>query len=502
MAVTFTATPRVYPAPVSSKAIAFEQAFFKQAGQLGCNLGILGDSQEIVNGEGRAYCPRFHQRLAERFGTLGATGWSALGSAVQAAPFIRGAGGAAGPPTGYSTSDFPPAFDWPLKATNANGIFMCLQPDMVGVVNQAGVTTEAQFQPPRDLIDLASGDLWVCDMLFATKGYTSEATFSDSITWEIRKHTGSVPNASGTLVATATPTGLGFNVGTKSIVKVTTSSFTLDPSNKYTTLCLYSANANPVLPIAMRFRNITRPQGVHPTWISAGGATTATVQTSSAACGPVLKAMELDAIAVAYGANDAYSGGGFSAAVFKANLQSLIAFVRSAAQKSLPVVCFGDCWRTEGTAPQAAEYDQYAGSHAEMADADPLVRACNTRLVTEKLGWTKSNEDIGGLTGGSEWAVTTSYTTSNYVVVTGARPEWYKCILNHTSAAADKPMTGANWRTYWKRCVVHLRAATDLVHHSWMGGCLKADVDVELMMSGYNPDVGASDRIPRGRAVN
>lgn len=501
MSATYTAVPRVYPLPTSVNARRFVMdCLMRAAGTLmsmaAVTLGFFGDSQELIYGEGRAYCPRWAQRMAEYYGYVGATGWCAAGSGVQTTPFIRGAGGAAGAAAGVTAADLPTAFDFLVKATNTQPLTYCLQPDMIGVLSQAGSTTEAQFAAPLNLIDPSSADLWVVDILLATRGYTSEAAFSTSMLWEIRKHTGSVPNASGTLVASNTETGLTTNVGTKAIVKVTTSAFALDAANKYTTLVIASGTADPVVPVAIRFRNVTRPGGIHTTWFSAGGATSATVQATNGACQTVLAAMGINAMAVGYGANDAYSGGGYTAAQFKANVQSLMAFVRGAVGSAIPVVGLVDCWRVEATAPQAAQYDQYAGAWQEIADADPGVRVVNTRLITEKMGWTKSGEDVTGLTGGAEWAVTTAYTTTNYVKVTGADVHWYKCILNHTSAAADKPMTGANWRTYWQRVVRYLRADTDEVHHSWEGGCLKADIEVAAIHDGaarIEPE-----RIPRG----
>jgi hypothetical protein len=500
MASSYTAVKRVYPEPTDPRASAFIESVLVRAITAPVTLGYFGDSQELIYGEGRAYCPRFAQRMAEYYGYVGATGWCAPGSSVQTTPFIRGAGGAAGSPTGSSTSDFPPGFEYPIKATNTQGLNYCLQPDMIGVASQAGATTEAQFAPPNDLIDTTNGDYWVCDILLATKGYTSEATFSTSMLWEVRKHTGSVPNASGTMVASNTESGLNLDIATKAIVTVTTTPFQLDSSNKYTTLNLYSSNANPILPIAIRFRNITKKGGIHTTWFSAGGYKSDSIASSHSGCSTVLAAMGLTAMAFGYGANDAYSGGGFTAAQFKANLQSLVTFVRAAAGKTLPVIACVDCWRREATAPMATQFDQFAGAYAEMADADQMFRVCNTRLVSEELGWTKSNEDIASLTGGAEWAVTTAYTTSNYVVVTGASPMWFKCISGHTSAAADKPMTGANWRTYWKRCVRFVRSDADLVHHSWEGGCLKADIDTGLILSA-NPAVPRIQRGPRGEVV-
>ena len=55
------------------------------------------------------------------------------------------------------------------------------------------------------------------------------------------------------------------------------------------------------------------------------------------------------------------------------------------------------------------------------------------------------------------WETGETYTTAHmrYVVHQGNK-QWYKCILGHTSAAANKPdendlRASANWKTYWVR---------------------------------------------------
>lgn len=47
----------------------------------------------------------------------------------------------------------------------------------------------------------------------------------------------------------------------------------------------------------------------------------------------------------------------------------------------------------------------------------------------------------------SAWVTSTSYSVGSLVV--GSDDNLYQCILQHVSAAADKPITGANFATYW-----------------------------------------------------
>jgi len=489
MPASFSTYPPVYPVPSAPHAVPFRRSVLKRATSALVHLAMLGDSQESSNAEGRFYSVLMQSRLAIHAGHLAGTGWSPPGSAAQPTPFIRQAHAHASTTTapGLTTSDFPPFFNFPMRVTSSGTLSFCLQPDAIGTVvaNGSGVYTESQFMQPRDLIDLNAGDLWVADILLLSRAYTSEAVCGDTVAWEIRKHTGSVPNVSGTLVTSGTATNAALNNGsTKSVVKVTTTAFALDPSNKYITLVVKSNTGDPVVVSAVRFRNVSRPRGIAITWMGVGGATSATFQATYNDCGPLLTAMGLDAMATHYGANDAYSGTGLTAAAYKTNIRSLIDRIRQLTGKSLPCALFNDPWRPEDNSTEATYFDEEGGALAEIADADPLCRFCNTRLVTEKLGWCKASEDLTGISDGGAWTVTTAYTTSQYVTVTGANTMVFKCILNHTSAAADAPMTGANWRTYWQLVRKHGASKSDGVHYSFFGSQLVAEVDAGLLLTG------------------
>jgi len=63
--------------------------------------------------------------------------------------------------------------------------------------------------------------------------------------------------------------------------------------------------------------------------------------------------------------------------------------------------------------------------------------------------------DISGEPAYAAWAASASYVTRGALSeVTHIDPDGilrhYVCILAHTSAAADEPMVGANWATYWR----------------------------------------------------
>lgn len=50
----------------------------------------------------------------------------------------------------------------------------------------------------------------------------------------------------------------------------------------------------------------------------------------------------------------------------------------------------------------------------------------------------------------SAWVTATAYVVGDYVL--GSDNKNWRCISAHTSATADKPITGANYATYWEEC--------------------------------------------------
>lgn len=113
----------------------------------------------------------------------------------------------------------------------------------------------------------------------------------------------------------------------------------------------------------------------------------------------------------------------------------------------------------------------------------------------------------------TEWATAKSYTTVDmrYVEQNG-RKQWYKCIADHTSAAANKPdennlRDDATWKTYWTRstqtaengvgdyipslssryylCLADIAGTLTLVK----AGDIALDADVELEIPNFEPEV-------------
>lgn len=53
-------------------------------------------------------------------------------------------------------------------------------------------------------------------------------------------------------------------------------------------------------------------------------------------------------------------------------------------------------------------------------------------------------------TAAATWVTSTAYNVGDYVL--GTDNKNWRCITAHTSAAADRPITGANYATYWEEC--------------------------------------------------
>ena len=115
----------------------------------------------------------------------------------------------------------------------------------------------------------------------------------------------------------------------------------------------------------------------------------------------------------------------------------------------------------------------------------------------------------------TEWVTASSYTAVDmrYVVnPSSGNKQWYKCILAHTSAAANKPdendlRADAVWKTYWTRstqtaengvgdiipslssryylCLADIAGTLTLVK----AGDVALDADVELRIPNFEPEV-------------
>ncbi|MDX2130740.1 MAG: hypothetical protein SFY69_01650 [Planctomycetota bacterium] len=147
--------------------------------------------------------------------------------------------------------------------------------------------------------------------------------------------------------------------------------------------------------ISARYVNLSDPRGFAITSLSLGGYKALDIEYSHAGCGPVLGAMAPDLVMICYGANDATGNTPPPEAApitperYRADLESLIAFVRSHTRADLPVILVSDPMRTNLPNQTARDnLDAQPGVHAAIAAADPLVCALNSRRLTHEAGWT------------------------------------------------------------------------------------------------------------------
>jgi len=114
-----------------------------------------------------------------------------------------------------------------------------------------------------------------------------------------------------------------------------------------------------------------------------------------------------------------------------------------------PMVMLADYARTMNMASQVV-----AKANAAMADTGDAAVVIDG-IVDATLAQDAAY-DISADTYLEEWATATSYTAAEscqHVVDDDGRKQWYQCIADHTSSAANKPgqpdHVNASWRTYW-----------------------------------------------------
>lgn len=124
--------------------------------------------------------------------------------------------------------------------------------------------------------------------------------------------------------------------------------------------------------------------------IAAGGYTSASILQNHADCGPVLAAIEPSIAILAFGAND--SGLGVSTTEYRANLESLIAFLRQHLGSRFPIILIADPWRSLPVQSQRDTLDRFPGVCYDIARADPFVCALNSRKLLDAVGWNQSGQ--------------------------------------------------------------------------------------------------------------
>jgi hypothetical protein len=154
----------------------------------------------------------------------------------------------------------------------------------------------------------------------------------------------------------------------------------------------------------------------------------------------------------------------------------------------------------------------------DATPADVQTSATTIQAVINGVGFVMAKDDALDISADVQltiWLTAQSYTTSHmrYVVnASSGNKQWYKCILNHTSAAANKPdeddlREDAVWKTYWTRstqtaeqasgdiipslssryylCLANASGILTLVK----AGDIALDADVEIRIPNFEPEM-------------
>lgn len=348
---------------------------------------IFGDSQETTpGGWGVVYVPRLQYEFWSRIGNTPESPWVRLGmNTGGGSPYstwlVRTTAAQPGvTPTYYAPSAFPPdLLGVKSSATNGSNVNGNQWYGAIALLQHGCEGTHPGTELPGGGPYFDVGDPMYLDVLaytnpgsggvrvrvtpaptsisgyfFPTIGYLSHSMSLDGPAGLARTHRfGPLPTTPGTYMQ----------------VEIAG-----DDSTRLTEL------------VSAKFVNGADPRGWSFTSLSAGGYRADSVLLNHGSCGPVLSAMSPDVAFLCYGANDAES---WNTAQFKSRLQVLIAYVRSNTRPDLPIILMSDPARLNLATDQARiNYDEQPGAHYDLAIADPLVCALNSRRLTHEAGWT------------------------------------------------------------------------------------------------------------------
>lgn len=98
----------------------------------------------------------------------------------------------------------------------------------------------------------------------------------------------------------------------------------------------------------------------------------------------------------------------------------------------------GGCIIKDRKINQVVERFGHAGKNEKLSSPQ-IVQSTKAGRRSDNIKWVKVTSQA--------WAVTTAYVVGNKRSTSDGL---YYCISDHTSTAADKPESGANWATYWE----------------------------------------------------
>lgn len=519
MPLAHTEVPPVYPAP-GSKHAGNRERILREAKEEPFELLMFGSSlHSFSTVSGNHYMPGMNAAFAAVYQNAWATPWippASFGSTPSAQFCLRASRPNTVDPTGLINDYLPP--NWSVRKlshASANFAFQ-LEPDGWAMAPLARAMQGAYIKPGETIKPWWIG--WSIGE--ATEEGGQDTTFG----FITRKQAAGVTGAifgGGTLLSNVTTvnipassptTGQTFTPGsathmareldfpaTNGAVGIT---YTHDASLPYYNMQISSAAVptNHILCAGARWTNQTSRYGICASTVSVGGAKVGDFLANHSLSWETLRAMvgnRRRIVAISLQANSAYNGivardDGDEGNSYYHLMQVFIDAIIANINPEL-IVLISDGTRVDGSAGEDDEYSQMVGADVQIADSRPgLVHVVNSRLALEQLGYTEACETMTGYTFRNEWASTTAYSAGD--IVSFGEPgyqAYFRCIVGHTAASTDKPMSGTNWQSYWRRHRQFLTEGTnlttapsDVVHHGGPGGWMKGMLDVSLLFSG------------------
>lgn len=450
---------------------------------------VLGDSQEAdQDGVGYRYVPALNHAAAMTFGN-----WSE-GPLGEPRSVSRNPGTLTGMRTGridgtdasITSTLKPPGFSLTgYSYTSANtGMFFALQPDWRGVAPDLKIGGGEYMDRATALV---AADVF---------GWTKTGA-SGEFAWSVKRTDRIDAYESGGSVAFSGTTSLALQDAAAPFVKGQTigGNWTFS-SNQVLQLLLTGNHAtNGAILAAARFRNTARTWGMVAQSMGAAGHSVADY-TGAAHAGQWQfwrAAGPYDLVWCNLVCNDIYTDG-ISAAQHKTDLHNLIDLIRGSnglRDGGIPIVINHDSYRIDGTNDQDTQYALCAEKHREIEAERGNVISLNTLLASRVGGLNPGNTSLAGLTDKGAWAASTAYVVGDRVYT--STPEGfashYRCVADHTSAAADAPnrqnnSSIARWVPIRMSAfsTQPFDATTDATHHSAFGARLKAQADWQAML--------------------
>jgi lysophospholipase L1-like esterase len=361
-------------------------AIFEKARTQNVQIAMFGDSQETSpGGFGNVYIPRLNYEMWRAYGTAGLSpvgfGGSSYGSGSPFAQWLLSGS--------FGNSNNTVASSVPANEMLPNTSSRIYKDTALGQLTKLNTTNSLVNSGSQ----ISGISVWpnsqeTYAILYARQFSGS----SDGLKWRASPTNNAAVAAEFGLSNTATGTiSLGLNNSAAGYVSGEVGPL---PWNglAHQQIVVAGDDANGAEFFGARFRNASKPGGVVIDTFAAGGYRVQTILDNHGNSGPLLKAFgPWDAIAFHFGANDAVSGGGITAAQFRTNVAALIAAMRGASwldDATTKFILFADPYQRNLTSNQQQQYELQYSVLAELAAEDDKVMAVNTyKWLSDRLNW-------------------------------------------------------------------------------------------------------------------